>query len=73
MLYNLRMNEDIPIKQYLDEFNSIIINLNSIDIKLDNEDQTLIALCLLSSLYETFIDTFCMEKIVFHSMILVTH
>lgn len=44
------MSEDTPIKQPLDEFNSVIMNINCIDIKIDKEDQTLIVLCSLPSL-----------------------
>lgn len=51
------MKEDIPIKDYLDEFNKIILNLKNIDIKIDNEDKALILLCLLPSSFEHFVDT----------------
>lgn len=38
----MRRNEGTPIKKYFDEFNSIIMDLNNININIDNEDQTLI-------------------------------
>lgn len=45
------MREDTLIKQYLDEFNSIIMDMNDIDIKIDNKDRDLIVLCLLPAFY----------------------
>src|SRR4051812_15077106 len=38
-LYNLRMDEGTPVKQYLDVFNSIIKDLWNIDIKVESENQ----------------------------------
>lgn len=38
------------------------MDLNSIDIKIENEDQTLIVLCSLSS-YETFFHILLYEKV----------
>src|SRR5436189_3712177 len=43
-LYNLRMDEGTPVKQYLDVFNYIIMDLGNIEI--ESEDQALIVLCL---------------------------
>src|SRR5436190_15287490 len=40
--YNLRMDEVTPVKQHLDVFNSIIMDLENIDIKVECEDQALI-------------------------------
>lgn len=56
------MSEDTPIKQHLDEFNSVIMNINCIDIKIDKEDQTLIVLFSLPSSYETFVETLLYEN-----------
>src|SRR3954466_11709883 len=55
-LYNLRMDEGTPVKQHLYVFNSIIIDLGNIDIKVESEDQTLIVLSSLLASYETFVD-----------------
>src|SRR3954466_11807943 len=55
-LYNLRMDEGTPMKQHLDVFNSIIMDLGNIDIKVESEDQTLIVLSSLPASYETFVD-----------------
>src|SRR5436190_9476510 len=43
-LYNLWMVEGTPVKQHLDVFNSIIMNLGNISIKVESEDQALIVL-----------------------------
>lgn len=45
-LYTLKMEERTPISQHLGTFYSIIMDLNYIDIKIDNEDQALIVLYL---------------------------
>src|SRR3954464_8089212 len=37
-LYNLRMDEGTPVKQHLDVFNSIIMDLGNIDIKVESKD-----------------------------------
>lgn len=51
------MNEGTLIKAYLDEFSSVIMNLKSVDTRIDSEDLVLIALCSLLLFYDTFIDT----------------
>src|SRR3954464_8477402 len=61
-LYNLRMVEGTPVKQHLDVFNSIIMDLGNIDIKVESEDQALIVLSSLPASYETFVDTFLYGK-----------
>src|SRR4051812_32485462 len=61
-LYNLRMVEGTSVKQHLDEFNSIIMNLGNIDIIVESEDQALIVLCALLLSYETFVDTLLYGK-----------
>src|SRR4051812_2010318 len=61
-LYNLRMVEGTPLKQHLDVFNSIIMDLGNIDIKIESEDQALIVLSSLPASYESFVDTLLYEK-----------
>lgn len=51
------MNEATSFKPHLDEFNLIIMDLKNMNIKIDSEDQTLIALYSLPSSYDTIIDT----------------
>src|SRR4051812_45355598 len=56
-LYNLRMVEGTPVKQHLDVFNSITMDLGNIDIKIESEGQALIVLSSLPASYESFVDT----------------
>src|SRR3954468_13171065 len=56
-LYTLRMKEGSAVKGYLDAFNSIIMDLRNVDIKVDSEDQALILLCSLPRSYDAFVDT----------------
>src|SRR3954468_10394906 len=61
-LYNLRMDEGTPVKEHLDVFNSIIMDLGNIDIKVESEDQALIVWSSLPASYETFVDTLLYGK-----------
>src|SRR3954462_1863865 len=61
-LYNLRMVEGTPVKQHLDVFNSIIMDLGNIDITVESEDQALIVLSSLPASYESFVDTLLYGK-----------
>src|SRR5438045_8748760 len=57
-LYALRMEEGSAVKGHLDAFNSIIMDLRNVDIKVDSEDEALILLCYLRGSFDAFIDTF---------------
>src|SRR3954462_15254858 len=61
-LYNLRMVEGTPVKQHLDVFNSIIMDLGNINITVESEDQALIVLSSLPASYESFVDTLLYGK-----------
>lgn len=61
-LYILRMREDMSLKAHLDKFNKIIMDLKNIDIKIDDEDQAIIILCHLLTLYEYFVTTLLYEN-----------
>ena len=50
-LYDLRLQEGKPMKPHLDEFYSIIMDLQNIDVKVDDED---LAILLLVSLPPSF-------------------
>nr|GEW85214.1 hypothetical protein [Tanacetum cinerariifolium] len=45
------------VKDHLDTFNRIILDLQRFGVKVDNEDQALILLCSLLGSYENFVDT----------------
>ncbi|KAI4330702.1 hypothetical protein MLD38_028962 [Melastoma candidum] len=56
-LYALRMTESASVKEHVDNFNRIVLDLQGVDVKIDDEDQALILLCSLPSSYENFVDT----------------
>lgn len=56
------MKEGMPIKNYLYKFNKIILYLWNVDVKVEDEDQTFILLCLLPSSYDYFVDTSLYEN-----------
>jgi len=51
------MSENIFVRDHLDNFNWVILDLHSIGVKIDDEDQAIILLCSLPKSYENFIDT----------------
>ena len=51
------MTESTSVKKHVDNFNRIVLDLQGVDVKIDDEDQALILLCSLPSSYENFIDT----------------
>src|SRR3954462_13945383 len=51
-----------PVKQHLNVFNSIIMDLGNIDIKVESEDQALNVLSSLPASYECFVDTLLYRK-----------
>ncbi|KAJ0044525.1 hypothetical protein Pint_04272 [Pistacia integerrima] len=51
------MLEGSPLNSHLVEFSSIITDLSKIDLKIGDEDQTLLLLCSLPASYKNFRDT----------------
>ena len=56
-LYTLQMSENISVRDHLDNFNRVILDLHSIGVKIDDKDQAIILLCSLRKSYQYFIDT----------------
>ena len=50
----LRMVEGTSIKSYLDDFSSVIMDLESMDVKIEDEEQALLLLCSLPFSYKYF-------------------
>jgi gag-polypeptide of LTR copia-type len=55
-LYILRMKEDASISNHIAEFTLILNNLNRLDVKIEDEDQTLLLFCSLPASYRGFRD-----------------
>lgn len=56
-LFMLRMSEGTSIKSHVDVFNSILMDLENLDIKVEDEDQALLLLCSLPPSYKHFRET----------------
>ena len=53
-LFLLLMHEGTPIKSHIIKFFSIINDLDKIDVKIEDEDQTLLLLCSFPFSYKSF-------------------
>ena len=53
-LCTFSMAEGTPIKNHLDEFNYIIIDLESLDVKIEDEDKALLLVVSLPPSYKNF-------------------
>lgn len=56
------MNDSKELKKYLDDFNKIILNFRSVDIRVVEEDQTIILFGFLPKSYENIMDIMLYEK-----------
>ncbi|KAH9705144.1 Integrase catalytic domain-containing protein [Citrus sinensis] len=56
-LYTFSMKDGTALKDHLDEFNKLILDLENVNIDLEDEDRALILLSSLPDSYEHFVDT----------------
>ena len=56
-LYDPRLEEGKPLKPHLNEFYSIVMDLQNIDVKFDDEDLAIYLLCSLPPSYKNFRET----------------
>jgi len=61
-LFGLRMQEGTPLRDHLDQLNTILLDLRNIEVKIEDEDAALILLVFLPSSYENFIQSFVVRK-----------
>ena len=61
-LFGLCMKEGTPLKDHLDELNSILLELRDIDVKLEDENLAMILLASLPPSYENFISSLSVGK-----------
>uniref|UniRef100_A0A0D3BS43 Reverse transcriptase Ty1/copia-type domain-containing protein n=1 Tax=Brassica oleracea var. oleracea TaxID=109376 RepID=A0A0D3BS43_BRAOL len=61
-LFALRMQEGIEPRDHLDKLNSILLELRNIDVKVEDEDATLILLVSLPNSFENFVQSFIVGK-----------
>ncbi|KAH9752645.1 hypothetical protein KPL71_014775 [Citrus sinensis] len=56
-LYTFSMKDGVAMKDHVDEFNKLILDLENVNIILEDEDKALILLSSLPESYEHFVDT----------------
>ncbi|KAK2969457.1 hypothetical protein RJ640_011354 [Escallonia rubra] len=61
-LYQLRMDEGSDLGDHISEFNRLVSQLSSIDVKLKEEDQVILLLSSLPKSYETLKTTLLIEN-----------
>ena len=57
ILYTFSIKDGVAMKDHVDEFNKLILDLENVNIILEDEDRALILLSPLPESYEHFVDT----------------
>ena len=60
--FGLRMREGMSLEEHLDELNYILMELSNIDVKMEDEDLTMILLASLPPYYENFVSSLSVGK-----------
>ena len=55
-LYALKIPEGTLLKSHLDEFNSILVDLENLEVNIDEEDKAILLVCSLACSYCNFKD-----------------
>ena len=61
-LFSLRMQSGTPLRDHLENLNSILLDLRNLEVKIDDEDAALILLVSLPNSYENFVESFVFGK-----------
>ena len=61
-LYTFSMKDGVAMKDHVDEFNKLILDLENVNIILEDEDKALILVSSLPESYEHFVDTLLYRK-----------
>ncbi|KHN13665.1 Retrovirus-related Pol polyprotein from transposon TNT 1-94, partial [Glycine soja] len=56
-LHQLKMEEGSSIKEHVSLFTKAVLDLKSVDVRIDEEDQAVMLLCSLPSSFENLVDT----------------
>ena len=61
-LYGLKMQEGSDLAEHINVFNQLIVDLEKVDVKIDEEDRAIILLCSLPGSYEHLVTTLTYGK-----------
>ena len=61
-LFSLRMQSGTPLKDHLENLNSILLDLRNLEVKIDDENAALLLLVSLPNNYENFVESFVVGK-----------
>jgi hypothetical protein len=61
-LYELKMDDDIDVRDHLNKFNKCVTELLNVDVKIEDEDKAIMLLSSLPKSYETLVTTLLVGK-----------